>query len=137
MAYFDPTKETELVMDASSLGLSAILMQTVPGSYFKLLSDCKAVELIFNNPKSNPPARIERWNLRLQGYNFEVKYMRGNENLSDYLSRHTSLRYDDKQGTMVEEYVNLLMLYTVPKALSSIPGNQTLSQSSCFVFTRP
>ena len=31
MAYFDPNKETELVTDASPLGLSAILMQNTPG----------------------------------------------------------------------------------------------------------
>ena len=30
MAYFDPSKETELVTDASPSGLSAILMQTTP-----------------------------------------------------------------------------------------------------------
>ena len=28
------------------------------GSHFKLLTDCKAVELIFNNPKSTPPVHI-------------------------------------------------------------------------------
>lgn len=79
------------------------------------MSDCKAVELIFNNPKSNPPARIEHWNLRPQGYDFEVKHVNGNQNPSDYLSRHTSLSYDDRQGTIAEKYVNLLM---VPKAMT-------------------
>ena len=162
MAYFDPNKETELVTDASPSGLSAILMQTTPGtrdervvayasraltaverrysqterealavvwtieklhlylfgSRFKLLTDCKAVELIFNNPKSKPPAHIERWNLTLQGYIFEVKHTKGNENPSDYLSRHTSLVCDDKQGTRAEEYVNLLTSSAVPKAMT-------------------
>ncbi|CAB3992723.1 Hypothetical predicted protein [Paramuricea clavata] len=32
MAYFDQTKETELITDASPFGLSAILTQKVPGS---------------------------------------------------------------------------------------------------------
>lgn len=31
MAYFDPTKDTELITDASPLGLSAILSQKTPG----------------------------------------------------------------------------------------------------------
>ena len=35
------------------------------GSHFKLLTDCKPVELILSNPKSRLPARIECWNLRL------------------------------------------------------------------------
>ena len=92
MAYFYPNKETELVNNTSSSGLSAILMQNTPGrkdrqvvacasrvltdverqysqterealavvwaieklhlylfgSHFKLLTDCKAVALIFN-----------------------------------------------------------------------------------------
>ena len=35
------------------------------GKRFNLHIDCKPVQLIFGNPKSKPPARIERWNLRL------------------------------------------------------------------------
>ena len=162
MAYFDPSKETALVTDASPSGLSAVLMQSTPGmkdrrvvayasraltdverrysqterealavvwaieklhlylfgSHFKLLTDCKAIELIFNNPKSKPPARIECWNLRLQGYDFEVQHTKGNENPSDYLSRHTRLVGDNKQSTMAEEYVNLLTSQAVPKAMT-------------------
>jgi len=38
------------------------------GSHFKLLTDCKPVELISNNSKLKPSACIEHWNLRLQGY---------------------------------------------------------------------
>ena len=162
MAYFDPSKDTEVVTDASPSGLSAILMQKTPGkedrrvvayasraltmverrysqterealavvwaieklhlylfgSCFKLLTDCKPIELILNNPKSKPPARIERWNLRIQGYNFEVEHKKGSENPSDYLSRHTSLSSGDKQGTMAEEYVNFLVSSAVPKAMT-------------------
>ena len=108
MAYFNPNKETELVTDTSSSGLSAILMQSTPGEEdtqvvayfsrvltdvercylqteralaiiwavkrlhlylydgdFKLITDCKPVQLIFSNPKSKPPSHIERWNLWL------------------------------------------------------------------------
>ena len=82
------------------------------------MTDCKAIELIFNNPKSKPPAHIERWNLRLQGYDFEVQHTKGNKNPSDYLSRHTSLVGDNKQSTMAEEYVNLLTSSAVPKAMT-------------------
>ena len=71
------------------------------GSHFKLLTDCKTVVLIFNNPKLKPPAHIKCWNLRLQGYDFEVQHTKGNENPSDYLSRHTSLIGNNKQSTTV------------------------------------
>ena len=45
---------------------------------FTLYTDCKPVQMIFNNARSKPPARIERWNLRLQGYNFGIVYTKGN-----------------------------------------------------------
>ena len=55
------------------------------GSHFKLITDCKPVQLIFSNPKSKPPPRIERWNLRLQGYDFEIVHTEGSQNPSDFL----------------------------------------------------
>ena len=53
------------------------------GTEFGVYTDHKALEAIFNNPKSKPPARIERWMLRLQ-----VIYKKGTFNEADYLSRH-------------------------------------------------
>lgn len=127
MAYFDPTKQTELTTDASPWGLSAILSQKTPGNddrrivayvsrslsvvekkysqterealaivwamerlhvylyggKFILRTDCKPIEMILGNPKSKPPTRIERWNLRIQDFNFDIVYMKGNDNPSD------------------------------------------------------
>ena len=88
------------------------------GSHFKLITDCKPVQLIFSNPKSKPPPRIEHWNLRLQGYDFEIVHTEGSQNPSDFLSRHSSLNADDKQDTLAEEYVNFLALAAVPKAMT-------------------
>ena len=111
MAYFNPSKDTVLITDASPWGLSAILMQKssgqddhrvvayasqvlsdverrysqterealaivwaierlhvyLYGSHFTLLTDCKPLQLILDNPQSKTPARIEQWNLHLQG----------------------------------------------------------------------
>jgi hypothetical protein len=36
------------------------------GKKFTLITDCKAVELIYRNPKSKPPARSLRWNLHFE-----------------------------------------------------------------------
>ena len=76
--------------------------------------------MILCNPKSRPPARIERWYLRLQPYDFDVIYMNGNDNPSDYMSRHigndTKKRNADK--TSAEEYVNFLAHHVIPKAMT-------------------
>jgi hypothetical protein len=58
------------------------------GHSFELVSDHLPLETIFNNPKTKTPARIERWRLRLQQCNSEVKYKLGMINAADYLSRH-------------------------------------------------
>ena len=47
------------------------------GAHFTLITYCKPVEMILNNPVSRPPARIERWNLRLQDYDFDIQYIKG------------------------------------------------------------
>ena len=165
MAYFDQTKETELITDASPFGLSAILTQKVQGSEqrnvvayisrslsdverrycqterealaivwaierlhiylyggnFTLITDCKPVELILSNPQSRPPARIERWNLRLQDYDFNVSYTKGLDNPSDFLSRHLPVNNttDDRQfQTMADNYVCFLTQHAVPRAMT-------------------
>ena len=86
------------------------------GNQFKLITDFKPLQFIFNNPKSKPPARIERWNLRLQGYDFKAVHTEGSRNPSDYLSRHSSLK--ERENTIAEEYINFLSSNAVPKAMT-------------------
>ena len=88
------------------------------GNHFKLITDCRPVELIFGNPKSKPPARIEHWNLRLQGYDFEAVYTQGSQNPSDYLSRHAIPDGEERKRSLAEEYVHLLSANAVPKAMT-------------------
>ena len=75
------------------------------GKWFTLYTDCKPVQLIFDNPRS---ARIEHWNLRFQGQGSTYKRK---------LSRHTTLR-ETPQDEEMADYVNLLCLHTVPKAMT-------------------
>lgn len=44
------------------------------GKEFDIITDNKAVELIFGNIRSRPKARIERWCFRLLPYKFKVKH---------------------------------------------------------------
>ena len=156
MAYFDPQKESSLMVDASPVGLAAILSQEgkiiayasralseveqrysqteketlalvwgcehfnlyLFGHKFNLVSDCRPLEAVFNNPNSKPKARIERWRLRLQGYNFKVTFKEGKKNVADYISRHIGSCTDTKQSNYAEEYVRYVSENAVPKSMT-------------------
>ena len=165
VAYFDPKKATEIIVDASPVGLGAILTQKgiqpdgsisshvcvyasrtlsdverrysqteketlaivwgcekfhlyIYGAEFNIVTDHKALEIIFNNPNSRPPARIERWSLRLQNYDFTVKFKPGKENPADFMSRHPVSRSTTK-GCDAEEYLNFITRHVTPIAMTS------------------
>lgn len=88
------------------------------GSPFVLHTDHKPLEVIFNNPKSKPPARIERWRLRLQPYDFTVKYAPGKTNPADFMSRHpVNSTKTLRHSKVAEEYLNFIVQHSVPKAM--------------------
>ena len=164
-AYFDPEKETEISVDASPVGLAAILSQVdqkteerhvityasrsltateqrysqterealavvwaceqlhlyVYGKPITVYTDHKPLVTIYGNPSSKPPARIERWALRLQPYQITVKYRRGETNPADYLSRHPAKNaaQTTHQQKVAEEYINYLATTSTPKALET------------------
>ncbi len=157
MSYFDTSKDTLLYVDASPVGISAILAQRDPdtlgehvvcygsraltdvekrysqtekeglaivwgiehfhlylfGKSFTLFTDHRALELIYNNPTSKPPARIERWLLRLQQYQFHVTYKPGSSNPADFMSRHPVQTLSEKVN-IADEYVNAITSYALP-----------------------
>ena len=88
------------------------------GADFEIVTDHKPLELIFFNPNSKPPARIQRWALRLQAYTFTVKYKPGPTNIADYLSRHPLPSQPQRERLIAEEYVNYLVGHDVPKAMT-------------------
>ena len=78
------------------------------GHSFTLETDQKPLEMIYGNAKSKQCARIERWVLRLQPYNFQVKYKPGPTNKADFLSRHPSTN-NKENSKMADEYVHFIL----------------------------
>ncbi|CAF1483776.1 unnamed protein product [Didymodactylos carnosus] len=56
------------------------------GRTVTLVTDNKALQYTFKNPKAKTPARIERMCLRLAQYHFTVKHHPGKGNPADYLN---------------------------------------------------
>ena len=82
---------------------------------FDLVTDHEALKVIYSRG-SKPSARIERWVLRLQPYNYNVCCVKSQDNIADALSCLTKIptsekyRYDD-------EHVRMVALSAVPIAL--------------------
>ena len=91
------------------------------GGHFTLITECKPIEMILNNPASKPPARIARWYLRIQEFDFTIQHIKGTENPSDFLSRHVThwpTVNNSKYETVANAYVNFLVNHAVPKAMT-------------------
>ena len=162
MSYYNPEAETRLTVDASPVGLGAILEQIqedgefhpvayasrtlnaterrysqierealaiywgilrfhvyLYGTDFKVITDHKPLETIFT-AKHDPPARIQRWILKLQCYTFKVLYQPGSQNAADVLSR-SPLCVDESEKDLTlktEQYINYLAEADVPKAMT-------------------
>jgi hypothetical protein len=85
---------------------------------FDIITDNKAVELIFGNVRSKPKARIVRWCLRLLPYKFTVKHKAGAFNIADYMSRNPYDPPDDICEKHTECYINMVTGFAIPKAVS-------------------
>ena len=86
------------------------------GTKFQLFTDHKALEILFS-PNSHPTARIERWALRLQQYDFVVKYRKGADNPADILSR-MPLSSSASKPNVADHYVNFIASHAVPQAMT-------------------
>ena len=87
------------------------------GTTFDIYTDHKPLEIIYSQT-SKPPARIERWGLRLQPYRFRVKYSPGIDNPADVLSRLPLTNQEVNARNPAEEYVQYLVRNATPKAIS-------------------
>ena len=91
----------------------------VYGMKFVVETDHKPLDVIYG-PRSRQCARIERWVLRLQPYDFSVIHRPKRENIADSLSR--LLRRKVEGGNhqwCTEEYVRFVAVSTTPTALTT------------------
>ncbi|XP_064609599.1 uncharacterized protein LOC135473664 [Liolophura sinensis] len=78
MAYYDPSKPDELIVDGSHVGLGAALTQK-GSSHTKTISYAS---------RSLTPVEQRYSQTELQGYSYNVTYRPGHDNPADFLSRH-------------------------------------------------
>ena len=89
----------------------------VYGRKFELETDHKPLECIFGR-LSKPSARIERWVLRLKGYDYRVVYRPGKANIADALSRLNQCEPKDTSGEEFD-FVKAVAEESLPIALTA------------------
>ena len=89
----------------------------VYGRKFELETDHKPLECIISR-LLEPSARIERWVLRLQGYDYRVVYRPGKANIADSLSRLNQCNPKDTSGEEFD-FVKAVAEESLPVALTA------------------
>ena len=79
------------------------------------MRDHEVLKVIYSR-KSKSSARIERWVLRLQPYNYQVCYVPSRRNVADALSILKKIPGSDR-SLQDDRYARLVALHAVPAAL--------------------
>ena len=89
------------------------------GIKFELITDHEPLLKIYG-PKSKPSLRIERWVLRLQPFEFKVKYIKGKNNIADPLSRLVG-NEPTVEKSQIEDisYVRFVAINSTPSAVTT------------------
>ena len=90
------------------------------GIKFHLVTYHKPLEFLFSK-RSRPPARIERWVLRMQVFDYTIEYKPGSENIADSLSRLSCghVQEEEKKRNVAEEYLQFVAQTATPKTMTT------------------
>ena len=112
---YSPTEREALALVWSINKLHLYLF----GKHFNVYVDHQALKYIFN-PRSKLSAKIFRWQIELQRYDFTVFYKRGKEHIADFISRIRSIENESENATNenVELHVNFIAQHAIPKTMS-------------------
>lgn len=99
---------------------------------FSVYTDHQPLVTMFNSPRAQLSARIERWMMRMQPHTVTVRYRPGLDNPADYFSRHPaqqspSSRKEKIAGEYLHHTVNTstsksMMLDTVTEKTAKDPS---------------
>ena len=84
---------------------------------FTVLTDHKPLEILYTH-KGKPSARILKWALQMQPYDFTVKHIKGLDNAADILSRQPLLLNDNNEEISTDFFINSLIANSVSKAMT-------------------
>ena len=88
------------------------------GTQFEIRTDNKPLVSAYG-PTGNPPARVMRFALSLQPYNYTIKHISGTSNIADFLSHAPVNEPEDLCYFLTEEYIRSAVLGAVPPALTA------------------
>ena len=72
-----------------------------------MYTDHKPLMAMFNSPRTQLSACIERWIMRMQPYDMVAQYRPGHDNPADYLSRQpVNVKPGGREEKISEEYKN-------------------------------
>ena len=80
--------------------------------------DNKTLLNLLKWPSWKSSLRIERMSSQLQGYEFEIEYVKSESNISDFISRHPIQDKRQIDENIYEKYVNFVTTTAVPKSLT-------------------
>ena len=74
----------------------------LPGQKYKIYCDSKAPVNLLSGTTSKLPLQIERMVLLLQGYNYDIEYVKNKNNISYFISEHLNKQQTNQKNKILD-----------------------------------